>query len=341
MIKVGIAGASSLTAEVLIKIILKHPMAELVYAESEHYNGKKLDEIHSSVMGETDLIFSKFNINEICKNCDVLFLTKDNGYAHLIAEKLKKSSIKVIDLSADFRIKNAAIHKKWYGFEHKSKKLLSEAVYGLPELYGEQIKKTWLVANPGCYPTSIILASAPLLKLNIVETQNICISSCSGVSGAGRNPKPGMNMFMDSYRNLFPYKVGEHRHTPEIEQELKEVAHAPVSVTFIPHLLPVDRGILSTIFFKIKNSISEKALIDVFKEFYVNSPFIKICPTGKFPALSNVISTNFCCIGARVDRTRGQLVVFSAIDNLIKGASGQAVQNMNIMFGLEEDSGLN
>lgn len=340
MIKTGILGASSLTSEVLIKILLKHPMTEITFLESEHLNGKKVSDIHPSLSQFTDLKLMKFNIDEITKKCDFVFMAKDNGYAHIAAGKLIKKGIKVIDLSADFRIKNIRTHKKWYGFEHKDKKLLKEAVYGLPELYRDKIKKSVLVANPGCFPTSIILACAPLLKLNVVKTEGICISSSSGVSGAGRNPKPGMNLFLDSYRNIFPYKVTNHRHIPEIEQILTDVKESKVNVSFIPHLVPIDRGILSTIFLNIKNKVSIKRLIEIYEEFYLNDSFVKICPEGKFPSTGNVSGTNFCEIGTAIDQHTGKIVIVSAIDNLFKGASSQAVQNMNIMCGLEDETGL-
>ncbi|RMF95678.1 MAG: N-acetyl-gamma-glutamyl-phosphate reductase [Candidatus Schekmanbacteria bacterium] len=340
MIKIAILGASSLTSEVLIKILLKHPHTEIVFLESEHLNGVKVSDVHPSLLGLTDLKLKKLDEEVIIKKCDVVFMAKDNGYAHKAAGKFVKNGIKVIDLSADFRIKNATVHKKWYGFAHKDKRLLKKAVYGLPELYRDKIKKASIVANPGCYPTSIILACAPLLKVNVADSDGICIASSSGVSGAGRNPKPGMNLFMDSYRNIFPYKVTEHRHTPEIEQVLSDIKESTVKVTFIPHLVPIDRGILSTIFIDMKNKISLKELLEIYKEFYINDAFVRVCPPGKFPSTKNVEGTNFCEISAAIDNHTGKLIVISAIDNLFKGASGQAVQNMNLMCGLEEETGL-
>ncbi len=340
MIKTAILGASSLTSEVLIKILLKHPLTEIAFLESEHLSGKKASDVHPALSGLTRLKMKKLDVNEITKKCDVVFMAKDNGYAHTVAGKLVKKGLKVIDLSADFRIQNTNTHKKWYGFAHKDKTLLKKAVYGLPELYRDKIRKTSVVANPGCYPTSIILACAPLLKVNVADSVGICVASSSGVSGAGRNPKPGINLFMDSYRNLFPYKVAEHRHTPEIEQVLSDVKESKVNVTFIPHLAPIDRGILTTVFLNIKNRVSQKQLTEIYREFYVNDAFVKVCDAGKFPSTKNVEGTNFCEIGTAIDRHTDKIIVISAIDNLFKGASGQAVQNMNILCGLDEETGL-
>jgi len=250
-----------------------------------------------------------------------------------------KKGQKVIDLSADFRLKSARVYGLWYG-KHTAKDLLKKAVYGIPELYRDKIKDAVLIANPGCYPTGAILGLAPILKAGIIDTDSIVIDSKSGVSGAGRTASLDTS-FSEVNEGFKAYNVGEHRHTPEIEQELSRIAGKDIEVTFTPHLLPVNRGILSTMYASLKGkNVSYATVLNAYNKYYTNEFFIRIMPEGTYPNLSYVKGSNFCDIGFKIDKRTGRLIIITAIDNLVKGASGQAVQNMNIMFGFSETAGL-
>jgi N-acetyl-gamma-glutamyl-phosphate reductase len=258
-----------------------------------------------------------------------------------VVDPLVGSGKKVVDLSADFRLRDTNLYKKWYG-EHKSKELLKEAVYGLPELNRDSIKGARLVANPGCYPTSAILSLAPVISAGLIDTGSIIIDSKSGISGAGRSASIE-HSFAEVAPGFKAYKVGCHRHTPEIEQELGLIAGQAVTVTFTPHLIPTSRGILTTVYTEIEGgagAATAAAIRDQYLKFYDGEPFVRIMPEGEFPDIKDVRCSNYCDIGFVVDEKRGKLIVISAIDNLVKGASGQAVQNMNIMNSVEETSGL-
>ena len=340
MIKVGIIGTSSLTSGEVLKILLKHSKVKLTYFESEHFTGKKVWETHRFLKGILDLPLKPFSEEEIAGNCSVVFISKQHDYASKVSRNLIAKGVKIIDLGADFRLKDCDVYKKWYGVDHKDHALIKIAVYGLPEIYGDKIKKAMLVANPGCYPTSIILGCNPLIKNKLVDLKDIIVSSYSGISGAGRFAKPGMNLFMDGYRNLFPYNVAMHRHTPEIEQELSGIAGSQVNVTFVPHVAPLDKGILSTIYLKPVKKCSEDEIRELYNESYRKCPYVRIYDSGEFPSTLNVVDTNFCDIGIKYDERNNRIIIVSAIDNLVKGAAGQAVQNMNIMMGLDETEGL-
>ncbi len=245
---------------------------------------------------------------------------------------------KVIDLSADFRIRDAASYEAWYG-RHTAAGMIPEAVYGLPELYRDRIRTSRLVANPGCYPTSIILGLAPVLRSRWVETGSVIADSKSGVSGAGRDPQIA-SLFCEVDGGFKAYKVGRHRHTPEIEQELSLLAGSEMKISFTPHLLPVKRGILSTIYAKLQRDVTGEDATALYREFYRDEPFVRVCRAGEFPNLSSVVGSNYCDIGVTVDPRTRRIIIVSVIDNLIKGASGQAIQNMNLMCSLEEGTGL-
>jgi N-acetyl-gamma-glutamyl-phosphate reductase len=244
----------------------------------------------------------------------------------------------VIDLSADFRLSAAEVYEAWYG-PHRCHELLKEAVYGLPELHREKIKKARLVANPGCYPTSCILGLAPLVKEKAIDLKSIHCDSKSGVSGAGRKVDSSL-LFCEINEGVKAYKVGQHRHTPEIEQEISRIAGEPVVVSFTPHLIPMDRGILSTLYAQPFQQTNTSSLHQLYQEFYQKEPFVRVCSLGEFPDTRNVKMTNYCDIGVHYDERTGRAIIVSAIDNLTKGASGQAVQNMNLMMGFEETEGL-
>jgi N-acetyl-gamma-glutamyl-phosphate reductase len=267
----------------------------------------------------------------------------------IVPELLNKKGIKVIDLSADYRLKDTMVYKEWYKKEHEgiNKKLLTQAVYGLPELYLDDIKNASLVANPGCYPTSVILGIAPLLRHHIVEPEGMIIDSKSGVSGAGRKPSLGLH-FAECNESFKAYKVLKHNHIPEIEQELSSIYSGEnnlekqmnIKITFTPHLLPINRGILSTCYLDLKSIKSEEEILELYQKFYNDSPFVRIFTPPNLPETRFVTDTNYCDIGFAVDKRVGKIKVISVIDNLIKGAAGQAVQNMNIMFGFSETCGL-
>ena len=274
-------------------------------------------------------------MDDVISKCDLIFLALPHKVSMQFAPIFLKSGKKVIDLSADYRLP-ADIYKKWYGMEHKDKADIKKAVYGLPEANRAHIKKADLIANPGCYPTSVILPGMPLLKEGIVDTKSIIADSKSGVTGAGRKALLSI-IFSEVNENLKCYKPNVHQHKPEIDQELSKAAGKDMEIVFTPHLIPMNRGILSTIYFTLKKEMSTKTLLSIYKKFYKNEPFVRILDNA-LPQIKDVVNTNFCDIGLSVKGKK--LIVVSCIDNLLKGAAGQAVQNMNIMCGLDEKKGL-
>lgn len=339
MLKIGIMGSSGFAGEELIKILLAHPEVKITALAA------KIERTHVSKMypwanGMLDLDSYDMSAEEVGKITDAVFLALPHKISMDFAPCLLKQGRKVIDLSADFRIKDKAVYEKWYEVKHECPEYLKKAVYGLPELYRKDIKDADLIANPGCYPTSIILGCAPLLKKKIAETDYIVCDSKSGVSGAGRTPVQAL-MFTEIAVNSFrPYKVNFHRHMPEIDQELSSLSGAKVEVNFTPHLVPMERGILSTIYLKVAKKINTKEALEMYKDFYKGEYFVRVLEEGVLPDTKNVVRSNFCDIGMKAFPERSLVVVMTAIDNLVKGASGQAVQNMNIMYNFEEKTGL-
>lgn len=338
MIKVGIIGASGYTGEELARILALHPGVELTVATSRQYAGKKLSDIFPNLRKIVDLKVEDVVIDELVKRADLFFTAVPHQTAMGLVPQLLEKGCKVVDLSADFRIHDAAVYEKWYQ-THSAPGYLNQAVYGLPELHREQIKKSSLVANPGCYPTSIILATAPLLKGGMIDPETIIADSKSGASGAGRGAAVG-SLFCEVTEGFKAYKVAEHRHTPEIEQEITKLAGRPVVISFTPHLLPMSRGILSTIYAKLLPGVTGQQVRSVYEEFYSQERFVRLCGEGELPATQFVRGSNFCDIGWKLDPRTGRIVIVSAIDNLVKGAAGQAVQNMNLICGLPEEMGL-
>ncbi|MBU0951685.1 MAG: N-acetyl-gamma-glutamyl-phosphate reductase [Elusimicrobia bacterium] len=346
-IKVGIIGITGYAGEELIKILFQHPGIEIKFLSSRFDKPKKkLSEIYSNLKNIPDIDCTSLDIDNNLKeselkNTDVVFLALPHGTSAQIAKKVLKAGKKVIDLSADFRLKNPATYKKYYELEHPCPELLKEAVYGLPELYKTQISKAKLIANPGCYPTSVILGSMPLLKNKLVKKTSIIIDSKSGYSGAGRE-------FVKKYLaaglpNTFAYKTGgKHRHIPEMEQELSLLTEKPeeCKIIFTPHVVPQERGMYSVLYFEILRKISLTEIASLYKTFYKDEPFVRVLGEGKEPQTINVTNTNFCDIGFALYESKNILIVMSALDNLVKGASGQAVQNMNLLYGLDEKTGL-
>ncbi|MFO7607233.1 MAG: N-acetyl-gamma-glutamyl-phosphate reductase [Desulfurivibrionaceae bacterium] len=338
MTRVGIVGASGYTGEELARIIVRHPEVELTVATSRQFAGRKLGEVFPNLRGLVDITLENAEPDEIIDRADLIFTAVPHQTAMDIVPKFLDAGRKVVDLSADFRISDAAVYEKWYQ-AHSAPDYLPRAVYGLPELYREKIKKTTLVANPGCYPTSIILGAAPLLKAGLIDASTIVADSKSGASGAGRSALVG-SLFCEVSDGFRAYKVGEHRHTPEIEQELSVLSDRPVTISFTPHLLPIARGILSTVYASLREGVDAAQVASVYEEFYRDERFVRLWPAGTYPATQYVRGSNFCDIGFKVDPRTGRIVILSAIDNLIKGAAGQAIQNMNLVCGFAEDEGL-
>ena len=333
-IKIGIVGASGYTGAVLVRLLLDHPNVDISYLGSNTYEGKEINTLYPIFEGITNLKFQKINSNIITKNCDLIFLATPNGFAKDFIKTLFKinNKIKVIDLSADFRLdKNFKIGAKTYS-----------VTYGLPELNRKEIKTSDIIANPGCYPTSILLGLAPAIKNGLIDIETIIADSKSGVSGAGKTPKQELH-FVEANDGFSPYKLaGEHRHIPEIEKQIKDITSTKKDfhIIFSPHLLPVNRGILSTIYADLNKNISQNQIQKAYKDFYKNEYFIKIFTSEKYPNIKDVRYSNFCFIKPMIDTRTNKLIVVSCIDNMVKGASGQAIQNMNILFNVSENTGL-
>ncbi|TRZ75614.1 MAG: N-acetyl-gamma-glutamyl-phosphate reductase [Deltaproteobacteria bacterium] len=338
MLKVGIYGASGYTGQELLRLLLRHPQAEVVALTSRRYAGVPVSDIYPVFVGLTDLAFVDASPEDVAGAADIVFLALPHGVSMAVAPIFLKAGKKVIDLSADFRLHDVATYEKWYS-RHTAPDIIKESVYGMPELYGDEIAKARLVANPGCYPTSVILGLAPLLKANWIDDSSIIADSKSGVSGAGREPQVG-TLFCEVDEGFKAYKVGEHRHTPEMEQEISILAGCDVRISFTPHLLPITRGILSTIYATLQKDVTTAELIDLYRAFYKGKKFVRVYKAGTFPNISSVRGSNYCDIGLTVDARTRRVIIICAIDNLVKGAAGQAIQNMNLMCGLSEDTGL-
>ncbi|MDD5097322.1 MAG: N-acetyl-gamma-glutamyl-phosphate reductase [Candidatus Omnitrophica bacterium] len=341
-INVGIIGATGHTGAVLIELLLNHPNVKIVHIFNSGKSTQKaqvISDIFPKFKHRLDLVCAKPDWQKIKKDCDLVFLALPHTVSMKFVPKLLSLGKKVIDLSADYRILNSIVYEKFYKLAHLDKANLKNAVYGLPELNRAKIKSAKLIANPGCYPTSAILGLAPLLAMGLVNTDSIIIDAKSGVSGAGKKLEKEY-LFSEIDGDFRAYKVNVHQHAPEINQVLTKLSGKKINVTFVPHLLPIERGILSTIYLK-KASCAKPAvknLVELYKKFYKNEPFVRIKPDGIFPRIKDVAETNFCDIG--VKDYGEMIIVISVIDNLLKGASSQAVQNMNIMYKLPETSGL-
>ncbi len=338
MLKVAIVGASGYTGIELLRILYGHPEVAVTCVTSERSAGKPIAAIFPAVRGRCNYILENLEPTRVADKADFIFTALPHKAAMEVVPTFLALGKRIIDLSADYRLKNPSEYTAWYE-PHMNPGLLQKAVYGLPEIRRSKIRKSDLTANPGCYPTSIILGLAPLLQKGMVELTSIVADSKSGVSGAGRNAKVD-TLFCEVNNGFKAYGVATHRHTPEIEQELSLLAGEKFNVTFTPHLVPMNRGILSTIYGKLKEDFTTAQLIEICEEFYRGEAFVRILPEGEFPSTLHVQGSNFCDIGLTVDKRTGRVIVVSAIDNLIKGASGQAIQNMNIMHGFPENMGL-
>ncbi|MAR01173.1 MAG: N-acetyl-gamma-glutamyl-phosphate reductase [Oceanospirillaceae bacterium] len=335
MIKVGIVGGTGYTGVELLRILVNHPEVSLQVITSRSEEGTRVDDMYPNLRGHTDLVFSVPDA-ETLGECDVVFFATPHGVAHALAGEMLKAGTRVIDLSADFRIQDVPTWEKWYGQPHGAPEILPEAVYGLPEVNRDQIRNARLIAVPGCYPTSVQLGFIPLLEKGLLKDQMLIADCKSGVSGAGRGAKVG-SLLCETSESMMAYSVAGHRHLPEIRQGLARAAGKDVALTFVPHLTPMIRGIHSTLYAHIEPGTDLQAL---FEERYRDEPFVDVMPAGSHPATRSVKGSNTCRLALHYHKDTGQLIILSVIDNLVKGASGQAVQNMNIMFGLAEDTGL-
>jgi len=339
MIRVSILGAGGYTGRELIRVLLKHPRVGIAHLTSETYRGKRISEVHKNLSWFIKKRFEKPNIDKVARDSDLVFLALPHGKSQKpVAEFLKRGK-RVVDLSADYRLRDKSLYKRWYRFEHLYPRLLKKAVYGLPEIYRKEIEKASLVANPGCYPTGIILGVAPLLAHGLGEGDSIIVDAKSGVSGAGRKLDIAYH-FSECHENLAAYDVGTHRHIPEIEQELSKISKEKIIISFTPHLVSMDRGILSTIYVNLKRKVSFDRARSLYEEYYSKARFVRVLPKYSFPEVKDVVETNFCEIGLMLDKRTNRLIIITAIDNLVKGASGQAVQNMNLMCGFREEEAL-
>jgi len=335
MIRVAIIGASGYTGAESIGIILRHSKAKLVYLTALPEECGVAGEVFPQFKGRCDLQIEPLDLDKLAGLADVALCCLPHKVSMGFIPKLLDAGLKVVDFSADYRLKDPQLYEKFYSVKHTDTSNLKKAVYGLPELFREKIKGANLIANPGCFPTGALLAIAPLLKKKLIETDSIIVNAVTGSSGAGKNPSSKFH-FPNMNENLFAYGVGSHRHTPEMEQIASEIAGCDVDMLFQPHAGAFDRGILSTVYCQPKGKIDSARLSELYNSFYAHEPFVQVCNSA--PGVKDVAGTNYCHIF--VTPVRDKIVSFSAIDNLVKGASGQAIQNMNIIFGLEETTGL-
>jgi N-acetyl-gamma-glutamyl-phosphate reductase len=336
-VKVGVIGATGYAGIELVRLLLMHPMVKLTSISSVSYMGKSLSEIYPTMSELCDVVLG--DEKQVINSCNVIFASLPHGLSENIAKECYEKNRLFIDLGADFRLTDEEDYKKWYGNEYTQKTLHDKAVYSIPELNREELKDVVLIANPGCYPTSAALALVPALKAELIDVSSIIIDSKSGVSGAGR----GLNLtthYPECNEAFAPYKIASHRHTPEIEQTLSGYAKEKVMITFVPHLLPVNRGILTTVYANLKKQKDLEEIIQYYKDFYSKDKFVRIMKKDEVSNIKYVRYSNYCNISLHKDSRTNRLVIISAIDNMVKGAAGQAIQNMNIALKIPEDTGL-
>ncbi len=338
MIRVGVVGATGYAGAEVVRIIAGHPQVELALLTSRQYAGTALSDIFPAFSGVVDQLCREYDADSVCDRCDVVFLALPHKVSMAVAPELVSRGRRVIDLSADFRFRDLSRYESHYQ-PHSAPQLLENAVYGLCEVHTERIRQARLVGNPGCYPTSVLLPLLPLVRAGLIDVDTIVADAKSGVSGAGRGLSLATH-FCEVNESFKAYKVGGHRHTPEMEEQLSLAADRDVRITFTPHLIPATRGMLTTVYAHVKADLTTQVVRDCLGEAYQGRSFVRICGTGRFPDTLHVRGTNFCDIGLHVDERTGRLILISAIDNLVKGAAGQAVQNMNLMLGLPETAGL-
>ena len=343
MLKVAVLGASGYTGGELLRILAAHPKVRVVAATSEQSRGKAVETVFPNLRGRLSLRLQPLNLNGLAPKAELFFLALPHTTGMPVVSHLLKKKKRVVDLSADFRLKNSRVYEQWYRTKHLDPDLCRRACYGLPEIHRESIRKARLIANPGCYPTGAILGLLPLTAKSLIVPGSIIIDAKSGVSGAGRTLSQ-TTQFSEANEAVSAYNVAQHRHIPEIEQELSGLAGQSVVVTFAPHLIPVNRGILTTIYVRLKKRLGPEQVLGLYQKQYKNEPFVHVLPPGELPNTRNVRGSNDCHIGItadiRMNRADASIIIVTAIDNLVKGAAGQAVQNMNIMMGYDESLGL-
>lgn len=339
MINVGIVGSTGLVGETLIKVILGHREARISFLGSHSSAGRPIQEVLPALAGSIDLICERVETDRLIESCDVVILASKSPEVMALVPPLLAADLKVIDIGGEFRLKSAALYEKWYGTDHLCPELLARAVYGLPELNRKQIRKAALVANPGCYAATAILGIAPLLGAGALNGLPIPVDAFSGLSGAGRT-FGGSNLFVQCNENVAGYKLGQHRHGPEIEQALAQVGGGEQRVIFLPHVVPIDRGIYCTSFAETRLRLKQEEVLGILHERFDREPFVRVWNDPVRVTVQHVRDTNFCDISAYVDSESNKVMLFSATDNMIKGAAGLAIQNLNLMFGLAETEGL-
>lgn len=341
MLRVGIVGGTGYVGIELIHILLNHAKAKITFVATQSHVGEPLTAVYPHLQSLIDIKCSALDLEQMSDLCDLIFITLPHGHAVEIARPMLAAGKKVIDLGADFRLKHSGSYEKWYHRPPAPQELLEKAVYGLPEVgFREKIKEACFIANPGCYPTCSALACMPAILADVVKTDDIILDAKSGVSGAGRTLALHSH-FCEVGENFKAYEVaGSHRHIPEIEQLFGEIAGNPLVVQFTPHILPMVRGMLITAYMRLKKKYSVEEVWDIYSKIYQNEPFVRIYPLGQFPQTANVRGSNFCDIGLQIDERTNRLIVISCIDNLIKGAAGQAIQNMNLMHNMPEEMGM-
>ena len=339
MIRVGIIGSTGYVGNELVRLLLQRSDVKIVWFGSHSYIGKNYSDVFGNIFKLVDAECLEDNLEQLVGQVDVVFTATPQGLCSTLVSEEVLNKIKVIDLSADFRFKDVDVYEKWYGIEHSSPKFLQEAAYGLCEINREKIKKARLVANPGCYPTCSTLAIQPVLKAGLIDPKSIIIDAKSGTSGAGRGAKVG-NLYCEVNESVKAYGVTTHRHTPEIEEQLSYFTHEKVFINFTPHLIPMNRGILVTAYANLLHPVTYEDVRSLYDNCYANEPFVRVLEKNICPETRNVHGSNYVDVNFRIDERTNRIVMMGAIDNLVKGAAGQAIQNMNLMFGLAEETGL-
>jgi N-acetyl-gamma-glutamyl-phosphate reductase len=337
--RVGVIGGTGYTGLELLRLLLNHPEVDVTVVTSKKYAGARIDQVFPSLMSRIHLECEELAFDRISEKTDFIFTAVPHKTAMETVPPFFQRGKRVVDLSADFRFNDPEVYERWYQ-KHTCPEFLKETVFGLPELHREKIRQAKIVGNPGCYPTGALIGLIPLVEKKVIPVENIIVDSKSGVSGAGRDAVLD-SLFCEVNEGVKAYKLFEHRHLPEIEGELTRLAGKKVTVTFVPHLIPMDRGILTTLYATLTEKRKTEEVLEMFHECYRKEPFVRVYPKGKLPSTRDVKGSNYCDVGVKVNETDGRMVVVTAIDNLVKGASGQAVQNMNIMLGFPETTGLN
>ncbi len=339
MIKVGVLGATGYAGIETVRILLNHPEAEIVRVVSQSFVGQKLSDVYPNLRGICDFECCALDEDDIAENCDLVFTALPHGASKVVIPSLYKKDVKIIDLSGDFRYNDPKVYEQWYGEPHSAPDILAESVYGLCELHRDEIKTHTLIGNPGCYTTCSIMGLAPLVAEKVADTKSLIIDAKSGVTGAGRSASLP-NIYCEVNESLKAYKIAAHRHTSEIEQELSLLAGEDIILSFTPHLVPMQRGIFATCYANLNKKLTTEEAVKIFKDFYKGEKFVRVYDAGTLPEIKNVAGSNYVDLGIVVDERLNRAIVISCIDNLVKGAAGQAVQNMNIICGLDESTGL-